>query len=390
MSFVEPIRWIYQRPELIPPAQESQAWEYRANQRVPLRYRWDRMAAALGWASTRVRFQVPSAERAASYHVEITAPPGVRIGRATLLAGRPNEPTHRLTADHEENDTLTIGLHGVEIPRGSLCRAQVDLRVQSAGWLATMAIAGLAVCAVLASAAWHLARQEQPGEDQANNMVVLLLTTAAAAATLVAHRESGGVASRLVVGVRTVAAMCIALPVLAAGFISYTEKQPGERPEPSTYPALLSLTVAAAVLSLDLVVVWLLSRRVERTGRPRSPWDMTADPPRRRWFRGPPPALQGQPPDDRHLLDAIRAHRFDRPAISIRSSEAWHEYYDVTDSSHASAVARLKALRDTSGATPAFTCRAPTQCPRRETGACLVTTGDGARWHGLRRGGSHR
>ncbi|GAB3314839.1 hypothetical protein GCM10027451_30140 [Geodermatophilus aquaeductus] len=386
VSFVEPIRWVYQWPDLRCPTAQDPVWTYRANQRVPARYRWDRVAAALGWASTRVRFQVPSAERAASYHVEITAPPGVRIGRATLLAGRPNEPEHRLTADHEENDTLTVGLHGVEVPHGSLCRAQVDLRVQSSGWLATMAIAGLAVCAVLASATWHVARQEHPGPEQGNNMVVLLLTTAAAAATLVAHRESSGIASRLVVGVRTVAAVCIALPVVAAGFVAYTERQPDEPPEPSTSPWLLSLTIAAGVLSLHLVVVWYLSRRVERAGRPRSPWDMTPDPPVHRWFTRPSSDSHPHGPVDRNLLDATRVHHFDRPAIGIRSSEAYHERYDVTDSSLGSAVARLTALRAAPDATPSFTCGDPTRCPRRDSGACLVMTENGTWRSGFRRG----
>ena len=41
--------------------------------------------------------------------------------------------------------------------RTGRCAEQVDLRVQSSGWLATMAITGLAVCAVLASGAWHVA-----------------------------------------------------------------------------------------------------------------------------------------------------------------------------------------------------------------------------------------
>jgi hypothetical protein len=378
VTFVEPIRWAYRWPRLSPPEPGHPVWEYRANQPVPLRYRWDRVAAALGFAATRVRFQVPSAERAASYHVEITAPEGVRIGRATLLAGRPNEPAHRLTADHEESDTLTVGLHGVEIPRGSLCRAQVELRVQSSGWLAVMAIAGLAVSAVLASAAWHLGRQTLPGPEQGNNMVVLLLTTAAAAATFVVHGQSSGVAARLVVGVRTVAAVCIGLPVVAAGFVAYTEAAEGEPPEPSTFPALLTLTAVSGVLSLHLVVVWWLTRRVERSGRLSSPWDMTTDSAPRRAGRGADP--HPLPPADRHLLDAIRAHRFHRPAISVRSSEAWHEQYDVTDGSTAAAVARLAALRVSPQETPAFTCADPSRCPQRDAGTCLVAPAGDGRW----------
>ncbi|MGY1709855.1 hypothetical protein ACI8AC_10130 [Geodermatophilus sp. SYSU D00758] len=417
MSFVEPIRWRYQQPRLWLDDRTEMRYEYRALRPPPFHRRPLRTAAALGWTATRLRLQVPSAERAASYHLELVAPTGVRIGKATLIAGRPNEARHpagtprpesdpepRLTADHEESDALMVGLHGVEVPPGSLCRAQVDLRVQSAGWLGVMALAGIAICAVLASVAWHVATQESPGEDQANNVVVLLLTTAAAAATFVAHREFGGVAARLLTGVRVAAAACMALPVVAAGFIAYTERPPTEPPEPSTLPALVTLTVAAAVLALQLAVVWCLSRRLERAGRPRSPWDMTTDTPspepgwigaallRHRarlldWAAGRPGPVRRLlrrriPWGGAHVdfLEAVEAHGFDLPAMAVRSSEAWHESYDITDARHEEAVQALEGLARAPAA--GFPCADPAACPHRAGDNCRVSVSRTARGGG--------
>ena len=79
---------------------------------VPGSRKHERWLAVFGLAPTRIRFQVPAAERAASYHSELVAPEGVRIEKATLLAGRPNEPTRRPTEDHViGHDTLNRHLH---------------------------------------------------------------------------------------------------------------------------------------------------------------------------------------------------------------------------------------------------------------------------------------
>ena len=64
------------------------------------RQRWWEPApllAGLGLLPTLIRFPTPGAELAASFHLEITAPPEVSIVRASMLAGTPN-----LRFDNEE------------------------------------------------------------------------------------------------------------------------------------------------------------------------------------------------------------------------------------------------------------------------------------------------
>lgn len=377
MSFVEPITWTYQLPVLRHRGAFRGPLEFLTGQEVPWTERPERLLATLGIAPTRIRFQVPAAERAASYHFELVAPEGVRIQKGTLLAGRPHEPDRPFTADHVENDTLTVGLHGVEVPTGSLCRAQVDVRVQAAGWLAVMVLSGVAVLAVLGSVAWHLHTQDSgQGSEQYNNVVVLLVSTAAAAAGFVAHREFHGVAARLVVGVRMVAAACISLPVIAAGFVAYTEQQPEQPPEPATLVAVLVLCGLALLLTAYLAVVWWLSWQVERKEPTRSPWDMTRYQVR---DRAPRHASGKTSPVD--FTGATSEHGFDRPTIALPSSEAWHEVYDLTDDAQQETVDALTGMLTPREGQVPFQCADPRRCPRRDAGECLVVppSRDGAR-----------
>jgi hypothetical protein len=106
MSFDEPTDWKFQRPLLreVPGGR----W-YETGLRVPVVMRFSAyMLAKLGLAPTRIRFQVPAAENTASYHFEATAPLGVRIVQASLLAGRPHEPTRRVSVDQIVGHTPTI------------------------------------------------------------------------------------------------------------------------------------------------------------------------------------------------------------------------------------------------------------------------------------------
>ncbi len=379
MSFVEPIRWPYQRSTLTPEDDGSgrQVPRYRTRQHMPWYWRLTRLSAVFGLAPTRLRFQVPTAERGASYHFEMVAPEGGRIGQATLIAGRPNEKTRNFTEDHVEHDTLHVGLHAVEVPPGSQCRAQVELRVQSAGWLAVMALSALAITAVLGSVLFHLETQDGQGQEQYNNVIVLLVATAAAAATFVAHREFGGVAARLVAGVRAAAAVCMALPVVAAGFLAYTQQQPTEPPEERTATALLWLSVSAGGITLYLAVVWFLSWWVEHAERIRSPWDMTeydaaADDSKRR-HQNPSESLEG----------ALERHRFLKLAIGLGSSEAWHEWYDVTEQRQKQVKEALEGMLEPRAGRVPFQCADPTRCPGKDSGTCLAIPADEA---GTRRG----
>ena len=123
-------------------------------------WRWERPArvASLGMTPTLIRFPVPAAELAASFHFEVSAPPDVSIVEASLLAGPPNlymgeSPEEDLRAwksssngrtlrrrpsfDSVDGGYPTVDLHVIDVPLGSLSRAQVSLQASTTGWLTT-------------------------------------------------------------------------------------------------------------------------------------------------------------------------------------------------------------------------------------------------------------
>jgi hypothetical protein len=278
---------------------------------------------------------VPAGEHAASYHLEVVAPPGVRIGEATLLAGPPGGAEREVTIDHLRGSALTVGLHGVDVPRRSLCRAQVHMRVQAAGWLTTTALTTLAIAAALLVLLLY-----GPGGEAKDVETTLVAGVAAAAATFIVQRDHGTLASRLVMLLRFSAFTATALLVVGVGLVALG----GER---DVRRMLLVFTVVATALFLHLAAVWFRSWRMDRRRGEPSPWDMVPGPqaPRpgwlRRWWCDLGEAYRQwrvvrrwdrhglHPPSDHDdLARLVVAHRFDRPAVGIQSAEAWHRRFD--------------------------------------------------------------
>jgi hypothetical protein len=124
--------------------------------------RTHRLAAALGWTPTKVRFPVPAAENAASFHFEVEAPPGVGIIEASVLAGLPDggrdaaERPRRPSFDHIRMRLPTVGLHVTALPSGSSSRAQVHLQVATGGWYTTMLLSCWATFLLLVAVLLHV------------------------------------------------------------------------------------------------------------------------------------------------------------------------------------------------------------------------------------------
>jgi hypothetical protein len=329
--------------------------------------------SAIGLSPTRIRFQVPSAEHAASYHFEARAPLGLRIVRASLVAGRPNNPKRHVSADHWEGHSPTVGLHATQIPYGSLCRAQVDLRLPTAGWLTTLWVSCWLVFAVLASVAyhWYTGAAAAWDEDQATNVCVLLVSTSAGVATIIAQREFGGLAARLLVWMRGLGLVAISLPIVVAAFLAYSSGSGTPNQLFGQMVASYATATTSGIIAIYITVVWGLCKRDEwrvdavdrrsvplpggrRAVRGRisgrraemrsrraahiidSPWDMT---------RTSRPAAAEWAEMDQDFSCALRAHGFDEVAIGIRSAEGWHEWYAATDDSHRADVMALDMLK---------------------------------------------
>ena len=373
MSFVEPIAWRYQRPSL---EQDSDGrWLYQPMMPAP----WNpgHLASELGLVPTRVRLQTPAAEHAASYHLEVEAPPGVRIVAATLLAGRPHEPRHddgrqRFTLDPQRGDSLTVGLHGVEVPQNSLCRAHLELRVQRMGWLTTLLSVTVAVMLVLVTLAGHVLLQEAPDPDQDTNAIVLLIATSAAAAAFLSQRDFTGVAARLIVGMRAVGAVSMALPVVAAGILTYESVTRPEAlqllqlPEPastSTKVYISLLALASVALCALVAVTWFRTRGAEKDVA-TSPWDQSRQARLDREEEARAKKLS--------YGEALDEYGFLEPAVGVRSSEGWHHVYRWLDPDFTQASKDLRQLADDRRTVLGYECAQPSDCPHVEAGSCAA------------------
>jgi hypothetical protein len=329
MSFDEPTDWGYQQPRLIDNSNGSHTYQHGN----PVRWHdRARMAAALGIRPTRVRFQIPAAESATSYHFEIEAPHGVRIVRANLLAGRPNHADRRVSVDHVVGHAPTVGLHAVEVPNGSLCRAQVDLRVPTRGWLTTVVASCLLIAIVMGTVFVHLiGGGAQWDYGQVTNVVLVLVTMAAGSATLIAQRDTRGVAARMVTNLRVLGTVAISLPVIEAVFLVYMGT---ERPAPANIEMreriAASVLFALSVLIAALITwTWSMTWRDERRSvEQTSPWDMTVD-----GSSHPPLDYRGE----------MSKRQFDTPAVGIASAEGWYERYAWTDCLQKRAIKALSA-----------------------------------------------
>jgi hypothetical protein len=344
MTVDEPTHWRLQEPKLEQKRLESGTHIaiYRPFEK-PGRLPW---GSALGWNPVRLRFLTPSAENCASYHFEFTAPPGVRIARATLLAGRPQQGApgtvgRGVSLDDHVPYGPTAGLHAVEVPNGSLCRAQIDLRVSPQGWLSTLLIAAFACLVVVLSVAvhamLHMAQAGQWSPDQVTNIVLLLVTVSAGSATYVAHQHAHEVVTTMVRMLRITGGVMMGVPAALAGILLYASEEGIKTQWPSALWGLLWASVAVSAVCLVVVAAaFLFAWRSEREARRRtslSSWDL-AD------LRE---VTKPDKQDDRTFLDALEDLHFSSRAIGFFTAEGWHERHGWSDRRQDSAVRSLRS-----------------------------------------------
>jgi len=342
LSFDEPTHWRLQHPKII--SERGGEKRYKPGNRVPRPRRFFYyMMAKLGIFATRFRFQIPAAENAASYHFEATAPLGVRIVKASLLAGRPHEPSGHVSVDRIVGHAATVGLHAVEIPNNSLCRVQLDLRVPSRGWL-TQLVTSCAVILVILMSVYFIWRDKLASltHEQLTNVIVILVAASAATATLVADRRFYGLPASMVTLLRTIGVVSLSLPIVLAGYlVVYEGRLQQSNVTQHLESALAILAWTGFILFLMPLLALILSWRSERLRTAeRSPWDMT----------------MVQDLEDTILVrqrsviandycEALRKLKFDSPAIGIQSAEGWHERYRWTNTDQEAAERDLTKLR---------------------------------------------
>jgi hypothetical protein len=259
--------------------------------------RWhapDPLLAGLGIQPTLIRFPTPGAELAASFHVEVTAPPEVSIVSASLLAGLPNlrynaadpeDDLARWRAWHKKHDEAggrrrdrlhrrpsfdsvaggyaTVDLHVSEVPYGSLSRAQVELQASPSGWLSTAWLGALLGTLVLFAAF----AGKQPEDGRPDLPALVLITYAVAMVAIVVRPDPHVMATRLLSSLRMLAGFSVILTL--AGALAFAFLGVDDARTPLGVLAVLSLLPSAV-----LTWVWALARRRmarERMRREKKP-----------------------------------------------------------------------------------------------------------------------
>jgi hypothetical protein len=336
MSIDEPLTLYHREPGLPDPRsatadRRAGSMSYKRGDPVPW---WNRhrLGAAMGWMPTRVRFPVPAAENATSFHFEVEAPPGVEIVEASLLAGVPDlddddsEHPRRPSFDHVRLRLPTVGLHVTAVPNGSSSRAQVHLQVATRGWYTTMLLSCWATLLLLGAVLLHvhLNAVTTPADT-----IVVLAGVAAAVATLIAQGEFPGMAGRLLTLPRALAAVEASLPLIAASLFLFSGPGPTHRRQ---WELLILCSIAALITITITIAWWQAHRRLTISRDITSPWEMAPDLGR----------AAGVP---RSFWEAARKYEYTKPAIRVDSSEAWHEHFGWTEEIEAHAQALLAPVR---------------------------------------------
>jgi hypothetical protein len=278
-------------------------------------------ASALGLVLTRIRFPVPAAENTASFHFEIDAPPGVQIAEASLLAGRPGEKDPSLDLVH--GGFPTVGLHVIEVPNGSLSRAQVGLQVVTRGWVMTSMFSSWAVFGLLLAFATH----ETVLKQLKDLPELILVGLATGIVALIAQSDTHGLAAHLLKWTRALTIITLVLPLVATTFILFEKVHPSHVP-----PALWTGVGVSGAISLLLTAVCLVPWRRQRRQLRKpvfSPWEQSRS---RKDKRNPPEDFE----------KAAKEHRYDKPAMRVDTAEGWHREFLWTSEDEEQLIGALK------------------------------------------------
>jgi hypothetical protein len=320
------------------------------------------LLAGIGLRPTLIRFAIPSAELAGSYHFEVTAPPEVSIVDGSVLAGLPElyldaDPARdrdlwdrraedkwahggataqegpaldderlrrRPSYDSVRGGYPTVDLHVVDVPYGSRCRAQVALQANTTGWLSAAMVGAWAATGTLAAASFGVATKEGAGgrSPVAELGTVVLATFAAALVAVLVRPDPHRMVTRLLTLLRFLAGSSAVLTLVAAVMFAFFSAHSDEALR-WLWPISL---VPSVVVTAAFVAARLHAGREARRPRDRqSPWEQHA--PR----RDESPTIKGGEfhtelakvlDDADHPYDtAVKRLRFDRPAIKVASSE---------------------------------------------------------------------
>lgn len=350
-SYDEPLTLRYSKSSYQPHDDDGKGGKERYEGTDLSRLHWRVLCSAIGFSPTRIKFPVPAAELAASFHFEISVPPEVSVINAALLAGRPQRkeedtataPVKSTVGQGEQPVVMkdrkrqrpsfdsisgrypTIDLHVADVPFGSRSRAQVELQARPAGWFGTAVFSSWLASAILGFA--YFAKPEFGVGS------TLLMSLVAGLAVLLVRQDPHPLVTRLLSKVRLLATFAAVLALAAA--VVMASRNPAD-----AYPWLLGLFLVSLVPTALVTVSWFLALTRSVKGKAKeSPWEHHR--PRKSKAKSQDPDLAAQRQDEeRHETLARRmeeetypydwAHHklgFSRAAIRVASIEGERQTY---------------------------------------------------------------
>jgi hypothetical protein len=284
-SYEEPLTLRYAEPRYRIRTPDGEGGRERGEERYLSG--WSRVAlfAAMGFSPTRIKFPVPAAELASSFHFEISAPPEVSIIKSALLAGHTQpEPLPETeaaatdTASPDQQSTLmrdrvrrrpsfdvirggypTVDLHVADVPYGSRSRAQVEVEASASGWFATAAFSSWLASGILGFAAFA---KPEPGVES-----TLLMSFAAGLAVLLVRQDPHRLVTRLLSKVRLLATFTAVLALAAAAIMASSNPH-------GLFTWLLALFIVSLVPTILITTSWSLALvRSNRAKATESAWE---------------------------------------------------------------------------------------------------------------------
>lgn len=185
---------------------------------------WERWRERFGWRFKTVNLAMPAVNLAASFHLEVPAPPDMEVQFARLVF----KPRKNAVTEDDIPEPPSDVLEGPLVQRVHLYKADVDpshvadavilLRARRPGFLRAAVLTGWLVFVLLAVGAYYL--DDVAASDNSQTAAALLLLGPTLLAGSLIRPGEHRMAASVLVGVRALLAVEIAATVLAVGLLA--------------------------------------------------------------------------------------------------------------------------------------------------------------------------
>lgn len=208
----------------------------------------------LGWMAHPVEFTVPAVGGGASFHLEVQAPEGIQIRRASLEAFREGASVRRYTlrgARSLQRAHLYVG----ELPSNSTGLAAISLKPRTTTMVRALALLSLVSFAALALVRWKFDPIVNNTYGSSDNVVPLLLLLPSFLAASIARSGENAKTTSMVFGLRGLATLVAMWPLAAAALLAVGSTWP------SAADVWSALVIGAGLSSIVLMISWRLNGR---------------------------------------------------------------------------------------------------------------------------------